>query len=153
MKRRQTKSQSVDPKQVMDFHAGAQRKLKAAEKALAIDEEAALEIAYEAMLKATIALMLAHGQRLRSGPGHHEAAIQFAGSKLDSSCSDLILAFDRMRRKRNQTLYNIAITTRTEAEQAVRAAREFLAASKRVIDAELVHAGPAAIKGGGKGKS
>jgi len=119
MTRSKTKPQTLNPKQIRDFCAGARRKLAAAQKVLPIDEEAAHEIAYEAMLKATIALMLSFGQRLRSGPGHHEAAIQFAQSKLDKANSTLIHAFDGMRRKRNQTLYDVAITTKTEAEHAV----------------------------------
>lgn len=102
-----------------------------------IDEEAAHEIAYEAMLKATIALMLSHGQRLRSEPGHHEAAIQFAESKLDKSHSLLIRTFDSMRRKRNQTLYDVAITTRTEAENAVDAAGQYLEVLKAPINSRL----------------
>ena len=137
MTRSKTKPQSVNPKQVRDFYAGAQRKLAAARSVLPIDEEAAHEIAYESMLKATIALMLSYGQRLRSGPGHHEAAIQFAQSKLDKAHSTLIHAFDSMRRKRNQTLYDVAITTRTEAEHAVEAAAQYLPIVKALIESRL----------------
>jgi uncharacterized protein (UPF0332 family) len=137
MTRSKTKPQRMDPKQVRDFYAGAQRKLAAAKNVLALDEEAAHEIAYEAMLKGTIALMLSYGQRLRSGPGHHEAAIRFAESKLDKTKLDLIHAFDSMRRKRNRTLYDVAITTRTEAEHAVEAAGQYLSVVKTLVDSQL----------------
>jgi hypothetical protein len=47
----------------------------AARKNLAIDAETAYEIAYEAMIKGSLALMLSHGQRPRKQLGHHHIAI------------------------------------------------------------------------------
>ena len=61
-----TKSQKVNPKQISDFQKSAAKKLATAQKTLEIDEEAAYEIAYEATVKASLAFMLAHGQRVRS---------------------------------------------------------------------------------------
>jgi hypothetical protein len=121
-----THPQPVQPKQVREFFANARRKLDAAQKTLPLDEEAAHEITYGAMLKATIALMLSAGRRLKSGPGHHEAAIDFAEQELGASGRNLILAFRRMKRKRNSTFYDVVPTTRTEAEEALRIAEEYL---------------------------
>jgi predicted peptidase len=80
-----TKPQQIDPKQVRQFLADAKKKAVAARKNLVIDEETAYQIAYQAMLKASLALMLkaslalmlSHGQRPRVQLGHHIAIIEF----------------------------------------------------------------------------
>jgi hypothetical protein len=41
------------------------------------DEEACLQQAYEAMLKASLGFMFSRGFRPRSQPGHHIAIIEF----------------------------------------------------------------------------
>jgi len=71
-----------------------------------IDEETAYQIAYQAMLKASLALMLkaslalmlSHGQRPRVQLGHHIAIIEFAQKHLDAGISAKFDLFDRMRR-------------------------------------------------------
>lgn len=73
-----TKPQKVDPKQVMQFLADAQKKAVSARKNLAIDEETSYQTAYQAVLKASLALMLSHGQRPRVRLGHHVAILEFA---------------------------------------------------------------------------
>jgi hypothetical protein len=73
-----TKPQPVNRKQVKLFLASAQNKAVAARKNLVIDAETAYQIAYEAMLKGSLALMLAHGSRPRIQLGHHRAIIEFA---------------------------------------------------------------------------
>ena len=132
-----TQPHPVDPKQVRAFLHNAHRKLTAAKRTVAIDEEAAHEITYGAMLKATIALLLSTGQRLRSGPGHHEAAIQFAESYLGTQHQDLVSAFRRMKRKRNSTFYDVVPTTRTEAEEAVVLAERYLKLLTGLIEQNL----------------
>jgi hypothetical protein len=68
-----TKPQRIDPKQVNQFLADAQKRRDAARKNLAIDAETAYQIAYEAIIKGSLALMLSHGQRPRKQLGHHIA--------------------------------------------------------------------------------
>jgi hypothetical protein len=53
---RKLKRQQIDFKQVGRFLAGAKKKLAAARKTFSIDEEATYQIAYEAMLKASLVL-------------------------------------------------------------------------------------------------
>jgi hypothetical protein len=53
------------------------------------------------MLKASLALMLSHGQRPRVQLGHHIAIIEFAQKHLDPTLAPTFALFDRMRRKRN----------------------------------------------------
>src|SRR6202041_4104051 len=104
-----TKPQPVNRKQVEQFFASAQNKLVAARKNLTIDAEAAYQIAYQAMLKGSLALMLSHGQRPRVQLGHHIAIIEFAQKNLDPKLAPTFALFDRMRRKRNDAFYDIAL--------------------------------------------
>lgn len=94
------KRQGVDFAQIGRFLAGAEKKLAAAGKTLAIDEEACYQLAYEAMLKASLGFMLSFGYRPRSLPGHHVTIIDFAEKNLGKEFENLILLFNRMRRKR-----------------------------------------------------
>jgi uncharacterized protein (UPF0332 family) len=121
-----TKPQPTDPKQIKQFFADAQKRAVAARKNLAIDPETAYQIAYEAMIKASLALMLSHGQRPRKQLGHHIAIIEFAQRHLAGTSAGTFALFDRMRRKRNDAFYDIALVTDTEAEEAVSAADDFL---------------------------
>jgi len=123
-----TKPQPVNPKQVKQFLADARKKAAAARKNLAIDEETAYQTAYQAMLKASLALMLSHGQRPRMQLGHHVAIIDFASKRLNPAMAPLFDLFDRMRRKRNIAFYDIAIIGEVEAEDAVRAAEDYIKA-------------------------
>jgi uncharacterized protein (UPF0332 family) len=128
-----TKPQNVDPKQVKLFLADAQKKAAAARKNLTIDEEAAYQIAYQAMLKGSLALMLSHGQRPRLQLGHHIAIIEFAQKHLDPKLAGTFALFDRMRRKRNEAFYDVAIISGDEAIDAVEAAERYL----KVVSVEI----------------
>lgn len=132
-----TKPQKVDPKQVRQFLADAEKKASTARKNLGIDTEAAYQIAYEAMLKGSLALMLSHGQRPRVQLGHHIAIIEFAQKHLDSKLAPTFALFDRMRRKRNDAFYDIALISNTEAAEAVTTAEEYLKHIGKAIDARL----------------
>ena len=128
------KPQKIDAVQIGQYLASAEKKLAAAEKLLGIDEEAAYQIAYEAMLKASLGFLLSFGVRPRSQPGHHIVVIEFAGQKLGSAYKGLADVFDRMRRKRNQSLYEAAaIISKQEATQALAAAKEWIAAIRGQI--------------------
>jgi uncharacterized protein (UPF0332 family) len=94
---------------------------------LAFDEEACLQQAYEAMLKASLGLMFSHGFRARSQPGHHIAIIEFVRSRLNKKHAGLLIVFDRLRRKRNTALYDdTGFVSRHDAEQALEAAGNYL---------------------------
>ena len=121
-----TKPQRVNPKQVRDYLADARKKAASARKNLKIDAEVAYQVAYEAMLKASLALMLSHGQRPRVQLGHHIAIIAFAQKHLDPTLASTFDLFDRMRRKRNAAFYDIALISDTDAEQAVLTAEKYL---------------------------
>ena len=128
-----TKPQKTDPKQARQFLADAQKKIVAARKNLVIDEETAYQTAYQAMLKASLALMLSHGQRPRVQLGHHIAIIEFAQKHLDPKLAALFALFDRMRRKRNEAFYDIAVIGDEEAVDAVVAVEKYV----QVIAADI----------------
>jgi uncharacterized protein (UPF0332 family) len=77
-----TKPQPVNATQVKQFLADARRRVVAAKRNLAIDAETGYQVAYEAMIKGSLALMLSHGQRPRKQLGHHMVIIDFAKDNL-----------------------------------------------------------------------
>jgi hypothetical protein len=129
-----TKPQKIDPKQVKQFVADAMKKAAAARSTLSIDEEIAYQTAYQAILKGSLALMLSHGQRPRVQLGHHIAIIEFAGKHLDKKHAAMFALFDRMRRKRNDAFYDLALISEVEAEDAVAAAEAYL----KIIEADIL---------------
>src|SRR5271163_4771841 len=121
------KPHTVDWAQIDRFLASAGKKLSSARKILAFDEEACLQQAYEAMLKASLGFMFSHGFRARSQPGHHIAIIDFVRTRIDKKHASLLTVFDRLRRKRNLALYDDSgFVSHQEAEQAVEAAGRYL---------------------------
>jgi len=87
----------VDWAQIERFLASADKKLASARRILAFDEEACLQQAYEAMLKASIGFMFSHGFRARSQPGHHVAIIEFVRQHIDKKHAMPILNDSRLR--------------------------------------------------------
>ncbi len=61
------KPHAVDWAQIDRFLASADKKLASARKILAFDEEACLQQAYEAMLKASLGFMFSHGVTIDGG--------------------------------------------------------------------------------------
>jgi uncharacterized protein (UPF0332 family) len=130
------KSQKVDWAQIERFLQSAEKKLVSAHKILAFDEEACLQQAYEAMLKASLGFMFSHGLRARSQPGHHIAIIEFVRARVGKKHAALLTAFDRMRRKRNMALYDdTGFVSRHDAEQAVESARDYIEVVRADISA------------------
>ena len=130
------KPQKIDWAQIERFLQSAEKKLASAHKILAFDEEACLQQAYEAMLKASLGFMFSHGFRARSQPGHHIAIIEFVRSRLDKKHAGLLIVFDRLRRKRNMALYDdTGFVSRHDAEQALESARDFISVIRTDITA------------------
>jgi uncharacterized protein (UPF0332 family) len=130
------KPHAVDWAQIDRFLASAEKKLTSARKILAFDEEACLQQAYEAMLKASLGFMFSHGVRARSQPGHHIAIIDFVQSHIDNKHAGLLAVFDRLRRKRNLALYDdTGFVSQHDAEQALKSARDYLNVIRSDIEA------------------
>ncbi len=130
------KAHKTDWAQIERFLTSAEKKLASARKILAFDEEASLQQAYEAMLKASLGFMFSHGFRARSQAGHHIAIIDFVRARIDKKHAGLITVFDRLRRKRNLALYDdIGFVSHHEAEQALETARDYLGVIRADITA------------------
>jgi uncharacterized protein (UPF0332 family) len=133
---RKLKPHKVDWAQIDRFLASAEKKLVSAHRILAFDEEACLQQAYEAMLKASLGFMFSHGFRARSQPGHHLAIIEFVRARVDKKHAGLLTLFDRLRRKRNMSLYDDSgFVSHHDAEDALQAARDYLAVIRADINA------------------
>ena len=129
------KPQTVDWAQIERFLQSAAKKLASAQRILAFDEEASLQQAYEAMLKASLGFMFSHGFRARSQPGHHIAIIDFVRARIDKKYAGLLIVFDRLRRKRNMALYDdTGFVSHHDAEQALETARDYLNVIRGDID-------------------
>ena len=129
------KAHNVDRAQIELFLASAERKLDSAHKILAFDDEACLQQAYEAMLRASLGFMFSHGFRPRSQPGHHIAIIEFVRGRMDAKHAGLLAVFDRLRRKRNVALYDDSgFVSHHEAKEALETARSFI----EVIRADII---------------
>jgi 1,2-phenylacetyl-CoA epoxidase PaaB subunit len=121
------KQQKVDWPQIERFLRSAEKKLASANKILAFDDEASLQQAYEAMLKASLGFMFSHAFRARTQPGHHIAIIEFVRARIDKKHAGLITVFDRLRRKRNLALYDdTGFVSHQDAEQALETARDYI---------------------------
>ena len=130
------KPQKVDWTQIERFLQSAEKKLASAHKILAFDEEACLQQAYEAMLKASLGFMFSYGFRARSQLGHHIAIIEFVRARIDKKHSGLLTVFDRLRRKRNIALYDdTGFVSHHDAQQAIESARDFIGVIRADITA------------------
>lgn len=129
------KPQKTDWHQIERFLDSAVRKLAAAGKILAIDEEACLQQAYEAMLRASLGYLLSFGVRVRNQAGHHIVIIEFVEKNLGKKHEGLIAIFDRMRKQRNRALYDTTgFISHTDAVAALKAAREYLAVIRSEVE-------------------
>lgn len=118
----------TDWAQIERFLINAEKKVSTARKILEFDEEACLQQAYEAMMKASLAFMFSHGSRARSIPGHHIAIIEFTEEHFGEKHTGLFAVFDQLRRKRNAAMHDeTGFISRQDAEEAVKSSRKFVA--------------------------
>ncbi len=135
------KNQAINFGQIGRFLSGASKKLAAARKTLSIDEEASYQLAYEAMLKASLGFMLSFGVRPRALPGHHVTIIEFSEKHLGREFKQLIAMFDRMRRKRHQAIYDVdGFISQEDTRRALETAEKYL----KAIESEIRRRNPQA---------
>lgn len=127
----------VDGTKVRDSFALAQRDIKTSKSLLGRDPDWAFSIAYNAILQTARALMFSEGYRPH-GRAQHISAIRFIEVAMGKDATGIIVAFDRMRRKRHRAVYDTAGSVSTlEAENAIRRAEDFL----KVVESRLKDAG------------
>lgn len=93
---------------------------------MAIDLTWSLAIGYHAMIRGGRALMFARGY-LPTTKNSHKTIIEFTGFALGDKYHNLMLRFDRMRRKRHDFIYDSQNhTTVSEAKEGIKTAKEFI---------------------------
>jgi len=97
------------------------------------DEEGAFQFAYESMLLSGRALVFSYSLRPRT-IGSHKIVVDFTARVLGDEYKTLTQKFNRMRRKRNYLIYGIGLAvSKTETDNAIRTAEEFLNKIKNII--------------------
>jgi len=120
----------ADRRKVKDALNLAKRDIDTARNLLTKDYDWAFSIAYNAMLQTIRALMFSKGYR-PSGSNQHISVVRFAEIFLDE---EIVIVFDRMRRKRHSTIYDTAGTiSRKEAENAVDMAKRLIQEIEKMI--------------------
>jgi uncharacterized protein (UPF0332 family) len=114
------------PEEIRRLLKVAARDLRTAERNLPDDHDWAYTIAYNAILQAARALVLANGFRPRPAESH-ATVVQFVEEALGKKYADQIALFDQMRRKRHRVIYEmVGLVTKQEAEQGVTFAKKFV---------------------------
>jgi uncharacterized protein (UPF0332 family) len=116
----------IDWKVIKNLIKRAYRDLETAKRNIEDDEECAYNYAYNAMLRAGLALMTSYGFRPEI-KDKHLTIVRFTSSILGDKFKRLINTYDFMRRKRHRFIYEPDIPcSRKEAEDALKTAREFV---------------------------
>lgn len=119
------RKEEIGTDQVRALLISAAKNIAASEKNIRIDEEACYTLAYNAMLKTARALVFLQNHRPSDGR-QHMTTIEVAGAMLGEEFSELILMFDKMRKKRNQFTYEPLLPlSMTEAKNALKTAKRF----------------------------
>ena len=132
--KRQIEQETFSREQVGDRLKIARRDLVASAEMLGSAHEWAYAIAYNAMLQSGRAFMFNEGFRAK-GEGHHLIVIQFLRAGLGPEWEDVLDVMDRMRRKRNRSLYDTtgAISIK-EAGEAVETAKDFVTRIDQMLE-------------------
>ncbi|MHB0976508.1 MAG: HEPN domain-containing protein [Candidatus Aquicultorales bacterium] len=92
---------------------------------------AARDEAYQAMLKAGMAVVLAHGYRVEAG-SHHLTTVRIVTELLGSHHRGVTKTFNDLRRQRNDRLYDgVDICTADQASRAIDRAEALIAVLKQ----------------------
>jgi len=120
----------VNMKKVQDALALAKRDITTAKTILDADLDWAFSIAYNAMLQTLRALMFSKGYR-PSGSNQHISVVRFAEIFLNE---EIVVVFDRMRRKRHASIYDTAGSiSNKEAEHAINTAEKLIKTVEKMI--------------------
>jgi uncharacterized protein (UPF0332 family) len=120
-------------RQVQECLHIARRDLGTAKIVIMNSDEWAFNIAYNAMYQAGRAFMFHHGYRA-AGHSHHATVVRFLEIGLGPEYEEMLALMDRMRRKRNRATYDMVGTiSNKEAQEAISAAREFVARMERLL--------------------
>lgn len=114
----------------------ANRDLKTAENLFKDrDYDWAFAVCYNSLLQAGRALMFSEGFRPK-GEYKHVSVVEFVRQKFGNEFADRVLfTFNKTRKKRHTVVYEqIRIISRNEAENALKAAKEFLEKASELLE-------------------
>ena len=98
------------------------------------DPESAFTLAYESMLKASMALMFSQGYRPRVQLGHHKTLIKFSKYVLGDTYAGMTATYDHMRGKRNRVVYDVGAVSEAEVKEALSMAEKYLNVIRQKIE-------------------
>src|SRR4030042_5537637 len=120
------KKQDPDLGQIKTQLKRARKDLLTAEAVVTIDLTWSFAIAYHGMMRAGRALMFSQGY-LPTTKSSHKTIMEFTRLSLGDEYQDLLLRFNRMRRKRHDFIYDSQNqTTISEVKSALRTAKELI---------------------------
>jgi uncharacterized protein (UPF0332 family) len=115
-----------DQRQISKQLDRAEKDLQAAAHVCPIDRTWCFTIAYQAMIRAGRAFMFSQGY-LPTSTSSHLTVIDFIRDAFGFRTANLLLRFERMRRKRHDFLYDsVDHTTEQEAFEAIQTAQELI---------------------------
>jgi len=113
-------------RQIANLQGRALKDLKTAEAILEMDREWAYTIAYQAMIRAARALILAEGYRPK-GRDQQRTVVQLSADILGKGFKALSIKFDRIRRKGHWFIEDPEKPiSKYEVEEAIKDAKEFI---------------------------
>lgn len=114
----------VDPHRYLQR---GQRLLETAQRELQMNPEVAMSCSYEAMLSSGLAVLAVHGLRLTGQPGHHAVLADIVNEAVEGTDYETSgRAYVRLRRMRNQSLYEAEIVDEDTAQHALAHGRRLL---------------------------
>jgi len=133
LKKRKIHRHRASPEEIERLLELADRDIRMARLTVAEDWDWAFSIAYNAVLQSARAYMCSQGYRPAAEQGHKNT-FAFMRAALGDDLSSTIGYFDRMRKKRNQAIYDIAgLITEKEAKAILKNAIKFVNIVKKKI--------------------
>lgn len=126
----------VEPDEAIaqELLAEARRHLTSAARIAGDDPNGAYQLLYDAARKALIAHMAASGVRVARGRlGGHETTGKYGKVALSSAASEALANFDRMRRNRNRSEYELRFFDDDEVAADLEHARAIVAAVEAAL--------------------
>ena len=130
LKNRKIYRHRASPEEIKRLLELADRDVRMARRTIAEDWDWAFSIAYNAVLQSARAFMYSQGFRPAAEQGHKNT-FAFLHAALGEDLASTIGYFDRMRKKRNQAIYDVAgLITEKEAKAILKHAIAFVDAIK-----------------------
>ena len=133
LKKRRIHRHRASPEEIERLLELSDRDIRMARLTMAEDWDWAFSIAYNAVLQSARAYMYSQGYRPAAEQGHKNT-FAFMRAALGDELASTIGYFDRMRKKRNQAIYDVAgLITEKEAKAILRNAIKFVGTVKKKI--------------------